>query len=701
MSDPLAADNASISNEAENPGQQDGLDDELFTRLVEWFRAAKDHSGPWRKKAEEDYAFVAGDQWSQEDKAVLRDQMRPTITINRTGTIIDTASGQEIQNRHELRFLPRQQGDVGVNELLTNAAKWFRDQSDAEDEETDAFRDVLICGIAATDCRLDYEDDPEGTAKDERIDPLELFWDPTAKKPNIEDRRYHFRMKQVPLMDAKELFPAYRDRPELLNAAWATNMPQGDQPHLQQEAKFYRNDQSWRDTAKELEKVTLVQAQWWDRESYHRMADPQTGKIVSISSGKMMLLQQMAKARKLPMPYSVRSTRKVYKQAFIGAEILSAGPIAASHGGTLDRFTINFITGKRDRNHNTFYGLVRAMKDPQRWANSFFSSLIHQFATSGKGVMMESSAVKNIRAFEDEYADAAAIKWVEPGAIANGKILQLKGADLNQGVSQMMEYAVNSIPQATGINVELQGTAQTDQPGILEYQRKMAGMTILADFFNNLRRFRKNQGHVLLYYIRNFFSDGRLIRIDGESGQQYVPLVRDATQAVYDVIVDEAPSSPNQKEHVWMMIMQMMPFLKGIADPMVWMALLRYSPFPKEVVDKLTQYAQQKASQPPQPSPVDQAKIAQSQSGTARNIAGAIKDLSSAGIQGPGPGEDIAKQAVASLLASGQSTQDHTEQLQQNDQAHQQQLIQAQQAHQHALQQQAQQAALTPAPQGA
>src|SRR6185312_14295444 len=104
------------------------------------------------------------------------------------------------------------------------------------------------------------------------------------------------------------------------------------------------------------------------------------------------------------------------------------------------------------------------------------------------------------------------------------------------------------IRDTTGINLELLGLVEKEQPGILEHQRKQAGMTVLAGLFDALRRYRKDQGRLLLWYIQSFLSDGRLVRIGGQEQARYVPLVRQPGLVEYDVIVDDTPNSPNLKE---------------------------------------------------------------------------------------------------------------------------------------------------------
>src|ERR1700693_3883163 len=100
----------------------------LFKKLKSWFLFDYDKQAEWREHAREDFAFTSGDQLSETDKQKLRDMNRPVINMNGVEPIIDSVSGSEVSNRQEVQFIPRQQGAVQVNEVLTSAAKWFRDQ---------------------------------------------------------------------------------------------------------------------------------------------------------------------------------------------------------------------------------------------------------------------------------------------------------------------------------------------------------------------------------------------------------------------------------------------------------------------------------------------------------------------------------------------------------------------------------------------
>lgn len=597
----MAADNEAP---ATGPATKDE-DGELFDQIKGWHKDSRDHLGEWREEAELMYGFVAagGQQWTEEEKNALVEQRRAPIEFNRIAPVIDSVAGMEVGNRQETHYFPRQVGASGVNEMLTNAARFFRDESETEDEESDAFFDTIVCGIGCTETRPDYEEDPEGLIPTERIDPLSAWWDPSARKRNLTDRRYCGYDKEIPLEDAKALFP---DADEAdLHAAWAVPTKSDSDPlhDATPQLAYNQGDQNRR--ASEQKKVTIVYVEWWEREKYHIAVDPISGQRVELSTADASKLKSRhAKIQKLaegagqslpPLQITPALTRKAFKQAFLGAKVLSSGPGRCPHD-----FTLNFITGKRDRNKNTWYGIVRAMVDPQRWANKFLSTLIHQISTAGKGIVLEKDAVENVRQFEADWAKADAVKWVRQGGIA--KMHELQGAAPNAAVNYLLQFAISSVRDTTGVNLEMLGLADREQAGVLEYQRKQSGMTILAGLFDSLRRYRKQQGKALLYIIVTHIPPGRLIRIDGENGPQYAPLVKDPNVTKYDVIVDESPHSPNQKEATWGMLTQMMPFLaKANLPGQVWAELIKYSPLPDTLSTKVGQaLAQQQQPIPPE-----------------------------------------------------------------------------------------------------
>lgn len=559
-----------------------------------WFRKSRDHLSDWREEALEDYAFGAGDQWSEDDKSLLEEQLRPCITFNRTGPVIDAIVGNEIQNRQEVRYIPRQVGDSAVNEMLTEAGRWFRDQSDAEDEETDAFIDLVTCGLGWTETRLDYEENPDGEPLIERIDPMEMFYDHMAKKRNLADRRYDFRVKDLARSEAEEMFPDAEEG--TLHAAWAqTALDDHKDPQNAEDAQFYR-DKMWdQDPLGAKDKVRVVEVQWWEKEDYFRVADPQSGQVQELSSADHSKLQERAKLIGIPIK-SVKQKRKVFYRAFLGSEVLEQSALKANS------FTHKVMTGKRDRNKGTFFGIVRQMKDPQRWANKWLSQTLHIMNSNAKGgLLAETGAFDNIAKAEANWANPAGIVMLKPGGM--GKVQERQMAQFPAGFMQMTEFAITSIRDSTGVNMELLGMAGRDQPGILEQQRKQAGMTILATMFDSLRRYRKDQGKLMLYYITHYLSDGRLVRILGEEGAKYVPLIKDPTVTEYDVIVDDSPTSPNQKEQVFGTLMSLFPSLAKMGLPNeMWAELIKYSPLPESLTSKLSEMIA-KGGQAQGPSP--------------------------------------------------------------------------------------------------
>lgn len=606
----MAADVLPFRAPAETSETSETDTDALFARLKRCYSLDLQKTRIWREEAIEDFRFRDGDQWTDAEKQILRDQMRPVVVFNRTGVMVDAVVGSEIGNRREVRFIPREQADAKPNELLTSAAEWFRDQCDAEDEESEAFKDAITAGMGWTETRLDFEESEDGEPKIERIDPFEMVWDANASKANLVDSKRRYRVRKVSIEDAKEMFPDVE--PDDLNAAWADDGTDEDADIIDRRNR-YRGDDD--DDAKNAEcrEVTLVACQYWETETYHKAAVPnlQSGQMEmqELSADDHAVVKKRMQTMGVPLQ-SVRLTRKVVMQCFLGASGLLGKPTKTQ----TKSFTWNCVTGLKDNDKGTFYGIVRRAKDPQRWFNKWLSQNMHILNSQAKGgIMVEEGVFEDIREAERTWTRPDAITVVASGTLSNPnspKLQQKPVAQTPVGIAQLMQMADDFIVKCTGINMELLGMRDAQQAGVLEMQRRQSGITILASFFDSLRRYRKIQGRGLLALIQDYLSDGRLVRIVGDDQARYVPLTKEATASgEYDIIVDDSPSSPNEKERTWGLLQPLLPMLKDVLGPKEGLILAEYAPLPASLVEKLKESVKASQEGHGQPSPQEQVAM--------------------------------------------------------------------------------------------
>jgi hypothetical protein len=180
--------------------------------------------------------------------------------------MVDAVCGLEVNARQKVTYFPREPGDIQISEIETAAANWVNEQCHGEDEDSEAFRDATICGIGATEMKMDYEENPDGNIIIERRDPLKCFWDPAAQKKSLEDARYVF---YADWMDNKEIEDTWPGKTAVITP-WS-RLDEGQRPQNADLQFLYKDNDG--DFEKHKDQSLVIQYQCFWREPYYRVLD--------------------------------------------------------------------------------------------------------------------------------------------------------------------------------------------------------------------------------------------------------------------------------------------------------------------------------------------------------------------------------------------------------------------------------------------
>jgi len=268
------------------------------------------------------------------------------------------------------------------------------------------------------------------------------------------------------------------------------------------------------------------------------------------------------------------------------------------------------------------------MRGPQKFANKWLSTVLHIIGSNAKGgIWAKRGTAEDDRQFEESWAAADEVTWLDQSAEWGRDIGEKPKADMPTSLMNLTEFAVGSIRDVSGVNMEMLGARDANQPGVLEYQRRQAAMTTLAEYFDALRFYRKQQGRVLLYFLREHIAPtGRLVKIVEDDKARYVPLAMSDDAETYDVIVEEAPQAPNQKERNWEIVQSMLPMVADQLTLEDWVTILENSPMPSTLVDHFREKLEKSNKEGAQPDPAEQLQMAKLKAEVRETNANAALD---------------------------------------------------------------------------
>lgn len=633
---------------------------ELQAMFTRWDVALDGKWGKWQEEAKQAYDFAAGHQWSPTDKSAMEDNQKIPVVFNITAPTLDAVAGAEIQNRQQTQYFPREVGDQGVADALTQGAKYINDECNGDMEDSEAFYDTLICGVGWTESAPQIDGDGIDIVKG-RIDPLEIKVDPSSRKPNFEDKRYLKREMPMSRDDFEDYMEEIGAPPDTEPDNYA-GTDTGKRLTIVNPRTRYTSGMLGGASTDEVE---VCEWQWWEKRPVFLapLPSPEDENVVKVGR---LTPEKFAEARQLQpdLPHS-RSSEKVFYRA-----ITANGDLLFEEELPEKRFRYNAITGKRDRNTGTWFGLVRAMLDPQKFTNKLYSEILHIVRTNANGgLMMEEDAVADIRKFEQTWAAADKITWIKPGSLSNAqgpKVQPKTPPPINPALFSLMEFARDMVKACTGVNEEILGLVGREQAGVLEAQRKQAAYGILSAFFDAKRRYQRDYGRLLLAQMRVFLPDDKLVRIVDKGTEKYVQVAKTLEAQDYDIVVDEAPTGPNAKQKVMAVLGPLVPelFAQGLIGAEDVADMLPFMDLPAAVASKLAEGIRTKAKTPnPQQQAMEHAEvqgaevdIKNTEADTQLKLASAQEKMAKAQTAGQGVEAEQAK-AQADIQAKQMKTQ--------------------------------------------
>lgn len=537
------------------------IDTTTVGKFRKWFREAVDGAEDWQKAAQEDYDFVCGKQWTDDELQALEKSRRPAVTINRIKPLLNVLSGYQRLNRYDIDFLPRTSDDAKICEVRKGMTKYVLDRCEYETHESRAFLDAAIGGLGWMEIGYKFDDDlGDGEAFVKREDPFGIYPDPEAHRQDYSDAKYVCRAKWV---DKDELILAYPDHRDAIEAQYALYDEAERQTGNKADELWYKRD---------LQKARMVEC-WYKQRKAQTMYFTADGQGIPEEEMTMDIIYSGAVES-----WRQSNVTEIRCAVFVDTVLLEDIPSPYQHGEFPFVPVVCYAYGAGDLPA----GIVRDLKDPQREINKRRVQELHILDNTGSGggwIEDDAMTEDQWHEFENEGSTPGHYQKVRPQALAGGKIREKSISEPSSALIQAQAQAQDDLVAISGINEALMGTDIPSQSSgrAIELKQKQA-ITHIAPMFDELRKAKKRIAYLLwgkrgkAGVIPQFYTEDKVYRIEGANGQQFIRVnqqviqqdpmgnavvstLNDLSQGEFDVVVSDVQASTTQRQaQMWSLV---------------------------------------------------------------------------------------------------------------------------------------------------
>lgn len=518
-------------------------DNEFMRTMLDRASEAFSFESEQRERAISDmrFAFVSGHQWDAHLKKKRNN--KPCYEFNRTRQMIRRVTGQQLQNKPQIKVRPTEDGDYDLAEVLNGLIRNIELQSNAETSYDTAFQYSCGGGYGVLRVVSEYEHDysMDQCLKIKTVyDPFTVFFDPASREFDRSDARYCFVTEMIAKSEFKQRWPN-------------KDMVDFDSPALTvSERQWYAEDE-----------VRI--AEYWYKEKKKRT-------IYQLSDGTIVdaeefdpILDEAAAAG-----LTVKNQREVeydcVKCVLVsGKEELEEPtewpgtmiPIVPQWG---DLVTID--------GRQIYSGMTRFARDAQVIHNFELSTAVEVMAKLPNSPLM--ATAKQIEGYKEYYErmgydDPPVMLYnVDPAAPTSVPQRQPM-AQFPAALVNMSQVATEELKATLGIYDASLGNRSNETSGRAILARQNEGETANFVYIDNQVKAIKRLGEILVDAIPHVYDAERSIRILGEDGgEKFVRInrvtldeqtgrqiiINDLTRGKYDVTVTVGKSFDTQRLEV-------------------------------------------------------------------------------------------------------------------------------------------------------
>jgi len=540
----------------------------------------------WRKTAREDYQFYAGDQDTEEVKAILREQMRPDTVFNEIKPKIDMLVGIAAQSRTDGQILPVGAEDEPIAELMNGVFKHYRKELKLKNKEQDCFGHTVKSGRSLLYFWIDKNNPFKPTPKAKRIPGWQFGIDPDCIENDLSDARYIYIDKWI---NEEE----YRDTVEIEGPIdqYPENIA-GQPEFFNQANKKFRLVEFW---YKSKEKVIWFispmsgKPDWLFPDKFKLFVE-QLLEGIQLGDGSKLQIKSVDEIQPVP------SKIDVMRYAILDGVRILAGGITPylQHGIDKVGFPCVLYTGYRDDDTNALFGAVKMAKDPQRALNTIRRQLVHLLQTLPKGILVhEAGTILNIEEYEQRGSEPNFHLELTQGGMGRYNFETQPGISPLYG--QLDMTFAQSIKDVSGIQDDLMGKQQSSrEAGVSVQLRQQSGLVVIYVLFDNYQNARIEGNKKLLAMIQQYVTYETAVRIEGEKGVYLTKVnsetnpqnqgFNDITSSEFDFVIDEVDESPTIRMQIAQVLTDLNHNNPGMIPPDI---ILEYTSAPFSVKQRV------------------------------------------------------------------------------------------------------------------